>query len=176
MFCFNEKVVDHFIERARMYLKLQEAKDEDTTAFEDQEDIERILEDSISKPILYHLPETPGMFCITNIEDITETPMHLAMNAQKSVLKTIYDYTTSRLQSPEFTKRCRSLISLIKDVSKNILPVLNFKDAWFGEFVAENYAAVTMILPWLSRILEEDRMKLGKQEEPPDPAIKPYTK
>jgi hypothetical protein len=98
------------------------------------------------------------------------------MNAQKSVLKTMYAYTTSRSQSPEFTRRCRSLITLIKDVSINILPVLNFKDARFGGFVAENYSAVTMILPWLSRILEEDGMKLGKQAEPPDPAVKPYTK
>ena len=174
MFCFNDKVVDQFIERARMYLKLQEANDPYTTAFEDNNEIETILIDSTANPTLYLPPKSPGIFRLTCIDDITETPMHLAMNAEKAVLKTTFTYTTARSQSPEFTKRCKTLLSLIKEVSVNFLPVLTFKDAKFGGFVAENYAAVTMILPWLSRILEEKDMKVGHQEEPPDPTVKPY--
>jgi hypothetical protein len=70
-------------------------------------------------------------------------------------------------------RRCKTFLVLIKEVSSNILPLLTFKDAKFGGFVAENYSAVTMVLPWLSRILDEEEMRLGLQEEPSDLSIKP---
>jgi hypothetical protein len=58
---------------------------------------------------------------------------------------------------------------------KHLTHMLTFKDAKLGGFVADNDSAVTMmVLPWLSRILEEEEMRLGLQEEPPDPFVKPY--
>lgn len=175
LFCFNDKVVEQFVDQARMYLKLQEAKDPLTEAFEEQTEIDCVLRDSTVNPAAYLRPTSPGIFRLANIDDITETPMHLAMNAQKAVLKSTFTYTTARSQSPDYTKRCKTLLMLIKEVSINILPVLTFKDSKFGGFVAENYAAVTMILPWLSRVLEEDDMIVGPLTEPPDPTVKAYS-
>jgi hypothetical protein len=79
--------LNYSVDQARMHLKLQEAQDPNTTAFEDNTEIDCILNDYLVIPSHYQPPKTPGLFWLAKIDDITETPMHLTMNAQKVVLK-----------------------------------------------------------------------------------------
>jgi hypothetical protein len=47
----------------------------------------------------------------------------------------------------------------VQQLRLDLAPIIKFKDAKFSGFVAENYTAMAMIVPWVSHILEEEMMQ-----------------
>ena len=61
----------------------------------------------------------------------------------------------------------------LKMLRIDLLPIILFKDHKFGGYVAENYSALSMILPWCSNILNERHLALSNRVVVPDVLDKP---
>jgi len=176
LFCLNDSIIKKFIKEARIYILIRQALDPASVDFEDLADRQRYLTIYRDQKQINRKPEYPAIWDLTEIDYITETPMHLAMGVQKAVLRTTLSYGAGRGRQTEFVNRCTPLLKKLKSLNVDTLPILTFKDEKFGGYVAENYRAITMILPWLSRILEEESMQPTEDVEPPDQSEKPYAK
>jgi hypothetical protein len=82
-----------------------------------------------------------------------ETIMQLAMNTPKAVFKLVLHWASSMEKGKELKKRIKPLIESVQDLRLPYIPCRMFKNEKFGEFVAENYRALTMLSPWIFRCL-----------------------
>jgi len=124
----------------------------------------------------YRLPKHPAIWSLFIILDITETPMHLMMGVVKALLCSLLKYTSCRDRQQDFVRRCNEILKTIQGIRIDLVPILKFKDEKFGGFVAENYSAMAMIVPWLSHILEEKMMEPSATCVVPDVDVKPLEK
>lgn len=176
LFCMNEALIKRFVSESRDYINIREALNPESEVFLRSPEVrDSIRQKHLSNPTLFHKPKYPAVWDLVEIEDITETPMHLAMGSQKAVLKTTISYCTGRSKMEKFTKRCSRILLQLKKLRVDLAPVLTFKDDKFGGFVAENYSAVTMVIPWFSAVLQEDDMIPTVQDDAQDPEAKPVS-
>lgn len=171
LFCFNKSLINRFIEEARAYINIKEARNPGSVVFTSEDERQYWFDQE-----RFELPNYPAMWDLVEIEEITETPMHLGMGGQKAVLRSTLLYCSSRGKKVEFVRRSRKVIKNLILVRVDIAPVLLYKDEKFGGYVAENYSAITMVNVWLSRILQEKSMRPGPPAAVPDPAIKPIAR
>jgi hypothetical protein len=172
LFCMNDSLIARFMDEATTYINIKEALDVTSQSFLDDEERQHWLDLYNNDNGNFHKPKYPAIWDLYQINDFTETPMHLGQGCQKAVLKSVLLYCTLRNKGAEFVNRCRTLLLQLKAVRVDIAPVMPFKDDKFGGFVAENYSAVTMVLVWLSRVLTEAKQQPGPSTVVPDPTLK----
>ena len=169
LFCINDDVIERFCAESKTYLNIMAALDPSSTAFFDNCERQGWLDMVALDPDIFCKPQYPAIWDLVDIQDITETPMHLGMGCQKAVLRTVLLFCSGRKKATEFARRCSSILLQLKTLHIEILPVLTFKDEKFGGYVAENYSAITMIIVWLSMVLTEPTMHPGPKDIVPDP-------
>jgi hypothetical protein len=174
LFCCNEQLQNRFLKESRLYLNILNSLSDNAESIFEPEDLARYRR--LSRTPEYRLPKHPAFWLLFSIEDISETPMHLMMGAIKALLKSLLRYTVCRDKQQDFIRRCNEILKSIQDLRVDIAPVMKFKDDKFGGFVAENYSAMAMLVPWLSHVLEEHDCQPGEKNIAPDPTAKPVSK
>ena len=174
LFCCNDDLQKRFIKEARHYINIRESVKANAADSFELEDLERYSK--LHEDLANQLPSHPAIWSLHDILDITETPMHLMMGSIKAVLRSLLKFTTCRDRQQEFIHRCNEVLKPLTELRVDLVPVLKFKNDKFGGFVAENYSAMAMVIPWLSHILEEECMKPSVTCPVPDVLLKPYEK
>ena len=174
LFCCNDELQKRFVSEAREYINVRESVKADASESFELEDLVRYRQ--VHKDGLHRLPKHPAIWSLLDIVDITETPMHLTMGSIKAVLRSMLKFTICRDRQQEFIRRCNEVLKTVSEVRVDLVPVLKFKDEKFGGFVAENYSAMAMIIPWLSHILEQKNMEPPTTCAVPDARQKPHEK
>jgi hypothetical protein len=160
LFCMNDCLLDRFVDEARSYINIREAANPERRVVFEPEDLLR-YQRKLEKGE-HRLPQYPPAWDLVQIQDTTETPMHLVMNLLKSLMCSVLWYCKCRDRQPDFIRRANEMIGILKKMHVELMPLLQFKDHKFGGYVAENYQSIGMVLPWLSHIVDEDDM------QPPD--------
>jgi hypothetical protein len=124
-------------------------------------------------PLLYQVPPPVRLEYWIHLPT-RETIMHLSMNTQKAVLRLVLHWAADSDCGPVFKRSLTSLIESVQDLRLPFLPCRMFTTDKFGEFVAENYRALTMLSPWLFRCLQKPEFEPKVTVLPP--ATKPYSK
>ena len=158
LFCINDSAIERFIKEAKIYINIREALNPDSTCFDSDEERDVWLEKYRQDETLFRKPPHCPVWDLVEEQDITETPMHLGMGTHKALFKSNLLFCSGRSKKTDFVRRCHAVLSLVRDQHIDILRILTFKDEKFGGYVAENYSALTMIIGWVSCILEEDIM------------------
>ena len=171
LFCCNDSLQKRFITDALEYKNIRDSLKHDATDHFEREDLE--LYRNMYREGKFRLPTPPSAWSLFNIVDITETPMHLMMGCVKAILNSMLKFTSCLDRKQEFIRRCNDILQNIRELRVELVPVVKFKDEKFGGFVAENYSAMAMVIPWISHILEEQMMLPSKTCDVPDALIKP---
>ena len=174
--CVNDKTVDGFLTMARQHILRMERNDPRSPVWESEEHRLEVLGECQSNPNAMGAPTPPSAWALFKIGDLIETPMHLAMNCQKAVLRTCIKYCSTHNRGAEFCRRASSLLVHVKSMKLERARTLPFKDEKFGGYVAENYAACCMLFPWISQLFYDHAMLPGKKVTLPDPRDKSYDK
>jgi hypothetical protein len=156
LFCIAPATISSFLLQSQNHMAGLEARKENSEAFGSEDERLAVLRDSKDNPHMYHAPKVPSIWKLTTLRQLPESVMHLAMNLQKAVLRLIIAFAVSKKMGTSFIERCQPVLQMIQNLRVASAPVRTFKNERFGGFVAENYRAVSMILPWLSNILTED--------------------
>ena len=172
LFCCNDELQKRFVTQAREYINVRESQKTDADESFEDEDLERYRQ--IHKDGKHQLPKHPAIWSLLDIRDITETPMHLMMGSIKAVLRSMLKFASCRDRQQEFIRRCNEILKTVGRVRVDLVPVMKFKDEKFGGFVAENYSAMAMIVPWLSLIMEQKNMEPPATCAVPNVLIKPH--
>jgi hypothetical protein len=117
-------------------------------------------------------PQYPAIWDLFETCDIAETPMHLGSGVQRAALKSTMHFCAGRSKKTDFVRRSNEVLDLLQKLHVDLCPVISFKDEKFGGYVAENYSAVTMVVGWVSRVLQEASLQPGVPDVVPDPSIK----
>jgi hypothetical protein len=174
LFCCNDDLQKRFIAEATLYINVRDCWQPAAET--------RHAADVLRKFRRMHgtqkhlLPKHPPIWSLFDIQDITETPMHLIMGAVKALLRSLLKFAACRDRQQDFIRRCNEILLTVRNNRLDLAKVLKFKDDRFGGFVAENYSAMAMIMPWLSHILEETTMERSEAEPVPDLLVKPVEK
>ena len=89
------------------------------------------------------------------------------MNTQKAVFRLILKWAAELDQGPPLKKCVKPLIDSVHILRVPFVPCRMFKNDKFGGFVAENYRALTMLLPWLFRCLLQKEFAPKIVTQPP---------
>ena len=177
--CVRENVAVQFCSMCRDHLMGKALLAGDKSFFVDDEHAEEVAEDMESRPHVYSRPTPPASWSIAPIEAHVEAPMHLAMNCQKSVLKTVIKYHSRFGMGAKLCRRFSDLLALVESLKLEDVRAQKFNDGKFGGYVAENFKALTLVLPWLSLVCEDPDLKsssspedAGAQTENDDPPDK----
>ena len=174
LFAISHPAVDAFIEQCRNYIVATDAKDPDSRSWDDcPESREDVLAEEKADPLSFMKPTVPAIWFLTEIDLMPEVPMHLAMNLQKSVVKTYVKLCTRYNKGTEMCRRFSVLLLKAQGLNVSGLRTIKIKDDKFGGYVAENYKAMASMFPWLSRVFEVDAMQPGAATADPDPSIRP---
>ena len=116
----------------------------------------------------------PTMF-IGDLEDRVETPMHLMMGLVKATVRMVLSWAGKRTKRNQMLNRMNAVLETIKSLRLRFLHVISVKDEKFGGYVAENYAVLSHLSPWLFRILTESALvgSSACDTELPNPNVKP---
>jgi hypothetical protein len=171
LFCCNDELQQRFVLQGRTYLQILDSMEPGAEQRYLPEMLLRLR--TMHANLTDHLPKHPAIWLLLSILDITETPMHLMMGIIKCVIRTLLRFTSSIDKQQDFIKRCNEVLKTASNLRIELLPLIEFKDFKFGGYVAENYAAFAMVLPWLSHILSETIMERPELCPVPDPATKP---
>jgi hypothetical protein len=160
LFCMNDSLQDRFVSESRTYINIRESVNPHSSVA--YPPVDRIRYRDMHTKGQHCLPRYPPAWDLVKLEDTTETPMHLVMNLLKSLMCSVLWYCKCRDRQPDFIRRANEMILILKKMRIDLMPLLKFKDHKFGGYVAENYQALGMVMPWLSHILDEEDM------QPPD--------
>jgi hypothetical protein len=174
LFCCNEMLQKKFLKEGRQYILIRDSLSLGAEERFDPEDLSVYRHMSTTSD--FHLPKHPAVWSLFTERDITETPMHLTMGSVKAVLRTLIKYTACRDRQQDFIRRCNEISKTVQELRIDLVPLLKFKDEKFGGFVAENYSAMAMVLPWLSHVLQEKMMEPPDTCPVPDIANKPLNR
>jgi hypothetical protein len=147
--------VKTFLTQSQKHMTALEAQKENSTAFSSDQERLEMLQHTVDNPKLYSRPTIPAIWKATTVRNLPESIMHFAMNLQKTILQMIFEFANSKSMGTFFVGRCAPVLAMVQKLAVSSAPVRTFKNNKFGGFVAENYRAVTMILPWFSNILLE---------------------
>ena len=174
--CVNDKTADRFLDMARAYILRMEAENPNSPVWNSEEHRMSFLANAAANPEENGAPTHPAVWDLFPVDDLVETPMHVAMNCQKAVLRTCIKYCTRFGKGAEFCRCVSSLLESVKLLKLEKVRCIAFKDDKFGGYVAESYAAATMLLPWLSMVFDDEAMQPSPPVEIPDPSVKKYNK
>ena len=175
--CLDKAHVARFMVCAKRQLVLQELDVPGSPMWEDEQHRLDTIAHVEANPMEYEMPSPPAIWSMFGIDDLAEAPMHLAQNCQKALLRTAIKYCSTFGRKAELIRRFSDLLEKVKALHLLHIRAMGFKDDNFGGFVAENYAAVAMLLPWLSSVLEMSCMAPAEEKAPvavPDPKVKKY--
>jgi hypothetical protein len=175
MLCINNKAsIDLFMLYCCNYLLVQNLA---TMPYEyDNNMVAYVEEDCAYHSKLYNLPAPPSLWSIGSVSQWVETITHLAMNAQKAVLKVVLHRLAADLvdHGPALKIRLQPLIELVQELQLPYIPCRMLRNNKFGGFVAKTYHALTMLLPWLFQCLLDD--EFAPRQTIPAPLAKPRSK
>ena len=172
--CCNDGIQKRFIKEAHHYINVRESVKANAAGSFEEEELQQYVK--MHPDLGNQLPKHPALWSLHDILDITEKPMHLMMGSIKAILRSLLKFTTCRDRQQEFIQRCYEVLKTVSEVRVDLMPVLRFKNDKFGGYVAENYSAMAMIIPWMSHILEEECMVPSITCAVPDVLLKPYEK
>jgi hypothetical protein len=155
LFCIAPALTKQFLEQSQKHMAARESKIIGSEAFSSEQERNSFLRDTLANPSAYTPPSVPAIWNATTIRNLPESVMHLAMNLQKAVLKLMFVYANSKSMGTHLVHRSQPLLRMIEKLVVSSAPVRTFHNNQFGGFVAENYRAVMMVLPWWSHILLE---------------------
>ena len=177
MHCLNDEFIDDFMKHARKQLVFQEMNVPESPIWEDEQHRLDTIDHAKLHPEEYSLMPPMGVWCLFDVNDVVETPMHLAQNCQKALIRTALKYCATFERKAELTRSMSGLLEQVKALNLLHIRAMGFKNDKFGGYVAESYAAVGMLLPWLSSVVELPDMQPKPEKAPvkvPDPAKKKY--
>jgi hypothetical protein len=155
LFCISPALTQQFLHQSQKHMSARECRKEDSEAFGSEFERLSLLHETEENPSSYLPPVVPAIWKTTSVRNLPESIMHLAMNLQKAVLNLMFVFANNKSMGSHFVKRSHPLLKMVENLSVSSAPARTFKNNKFGGFVAENYRAVTMILPWWSHILLE---------------------
>ena len=180
LFCMNDSLVDKFLEQAKRHRMWMDINSVDSPEFDDEHHRLETLAHCEMFPELYSRPSHPAMWDMFEIGDQTEAIMHSSQNCQKAALVSLIKYCSRFSKGTQFCKLASMLANMVKLLRLEKIRAMGFKDKKFGGLVAENFAAIALLFPWISLIFYLDEMKPSKVADKPtttpDPKVKPHSK
>ena len=180
LLCLSDRTKNSHLESARRHFLSLEKENVHSPVWEDEDHRGEVVEESTQHPELHCRPPHPALWDLFEVDQLIETPMHNAMNCQKSVLVTAIKYFSTFGKGSQFCKSSAKLLEQVKSMALLEIRAMPFKDHKFGGFVAENYSAVMMLMPWVSQLFETRLLLPGPTSTDdlalPDPNQKPHNR
>lgn len=175
MHCFNQSVVDVFIEKCRNYSTLADCL-ERPELIDDPDFVTEVIADNLRNPNDYSIPSPPAMLdLIHTFESCPETPMHQFMGVTKAIFSIILDWATSHSLQSALLAEINPLLKGVQTMSLDQYPAITIKGDSFGGYVGENYRCLCQLSPWLFRCLSLDKFQQKQPDSDPD-SSKPIDK
>ena len=109
-------------------------------------------------PARFEKPAGPHEWGCFDLTDLVEAVMHSCQNSQKAMMITAIEFFAKFSKGKEFCRQFGALLQKVKLIRVAGIRSMPFKDDRFGGFVAENYSAAAMLLPWMSLVVESQAL------------------